>query len=396
MPQPLQGIRVLELGDFLPTAFTCMQLGDFGAEVVRVQAPAGTAGRRAEQAAQVPRERRSPFQAEPVYDTTGRNRRSIVLDLKCEAGREAGRRLAGRCDVVVEGFRPGVVARLGLGYDTLSARNPRLVYCSVSLFGQDGPYSDWPGHDPLGLSVAGLFHLASDPRDDVPRMLGAPVGDVGAGLHATIGILLALRERDASGRGQQVDISMTDASLAYAILASVQVLQGTTVPRLNRPNPVSGLWETADGKYLCTTNIEPHHWANFCRTIGRPDLVPLRFDRGRRDELTALVAGILRTRTRDEWLAVLHGTEESQAAPVNRIQEVFDDPHVRARGMVIESRDAEGARGRQLGFPVKLGRTPGQLRSVTPAPGADTRTLLAELGYGAAEIDALVASGAAA
>ena len=215
MPPPLKGLRVLELGDFLPTAFTCMQLGDFGAEVIRVQAPArAESGRRAAQGAQVPKESRSPFQAEPPYDTTGRNRRSIVLDLKTEDGREAGRRLADTCDVLVEGFRPGVMARLGLDYGTLAARNPCLVFCSISLFGQDGPYRDWPGHDPLGLGVAGLFHLASDPRDDVPRMIGAPIGDIGAGLHATIGILLALRERDASGRGQQVDIGMTDASLS--------------------------------------------------------------------------------------------------------------------------------------------------------------------------------------
>ena len=393
MPLPLQGVRVLEIGDFLPTAFTCMQLGDFGAEVIRVQAPPAAArGRRAEQAANVPPEKRSPFQAEPLFDSTGRNRRSIVLDLKSPQGQEVGRRLADSCDVLVEGFRPGVMQRLGMGADELRARNPRLVYCSVSLFGQDGPYRDWPGHDPLGLGIAGLFHLNSDPADNVPRLIGTPIGDVSSGLHATIGILLALRERDASGRGQAIDISMTDASLDFSILASVQALQGTTVPRLNRPNPVSGIWETADGKYLCTTNLEPHHWANFCRGIGREDLIPLRFDRARRDELFETVRQIMRTRKRDEWLAIFHGAEESQAAPVNRIDEVFSDPHVLARGMVMESTDAAGRQGRQLGFSIKLGETPARLRNVAPEPGADTQALLSELGYSEGEVAELLAN----
>ena len=394
MSLPMKGIRVLELGDFLPSAFCCMQLGDFGAEVIRVQAPAkAAAGRRAEQATHVPPEQRSPFQADPAFDCTGRNRRSIVLDLKTAAGQAIGRRLAATCDVLVEGFRPGVMDRLGLGYQALSEQQPGLIYCSVSLFGQTGPYRDWPGHDPLGLGVAGLLHLNSDPRDNLPRLIGTPIGDVSAGLHASIGILLALRAHDASGLGQYIDISMTDASLDFSILASVQALQGTTVPRLNRPNPVSGVWQTADGKYLCTTNLEPHHWANFCRAIGLPELIPLRYERARRDELFETVRARMQTRTRDAWLAIFHGSEESQAAPVNDIHEVFADPHLLAREMVIDCADNDGKRGRQLGFSIKLGDTPAQLRSVAPLPGDHTRGLLAEIGCDEAEIAELFAGG---
>ncbi|MBL8381554.1 MAG: CoA transferase [Burkholderiales bacterium] len=394
MPQPLEGVRVLELGDFLPTAFCCMQLADFGAEVIRVQAPPRAAqGRRAAQAADVPAETRSPFQADARFDPTGRNRRSVVLDLKSPRGREIGRQLAGHCDVVVEGFRPGVMERLGLGHADLRAAHPRLVYCSVSLFGQNGPYRDWPGHDPLGLGVAGLLHLNSDAPQNVPRLIGSPIGDVGAALHATIGILMALRARDATGTGQVVDISMTDASLDYAVLATMQALQGTTVPRLNRPNPVSGVWKTADGKYLCTTNLEPHHWANFCRGIGMPELIPLRYERARRDELFERVRARLLEKTRDEWMAIFHGEHESQAAPVNDIHEAVADPHVRAREMVIDTVDAAGARGRQLGFSIKLGDTPARLRHLAPAPGADTRAVLSALGIDAQQIDALAADG---
>ena len=397
MSLPMKGIRVLELGDFLPTAFCCMQLGDFGAEVIRVQAPLqAAAGRRAEQAADVPPEQRSPFQADPAFDSTGRNRRSIVLDLKTAEGQAIGRRLAATCDVLVEGFRPGVMDRLGLGYNTMSEQHPGLIYCSVSLFGQTGPYRDWPGHDPLGLGVAGLLHLNSDPRDNLPRLIGTPVGDVSAGLHASIGILLALRARDSCGQGQHIDISMTDASLDFSILASVQALQGTTVPRLNRPNPVSGVWQTADGKYLCTTNLEPHHWANFCRAIGLPELIPLRYERARRDELFETVRARMQTRTRDAWLAIFHGSDESQAAPVNDIHEVFTDPQVQAREMVIDCADAAGKRGRQLGFSIKLGGTPARLRSVAPLPGDDSRGLLAEIGCDESEIADLYASGVVA
>jgi crotonobetainyl-CoA:carnitine CoA-transferase CaiB-like acyl-CoA transferase len=371
-----------------------MQLGDFGADVIRVQPPAGAArGRRAEQAAGVPDAKRSPFDAERRFDTPSRNRRSIVVDLKQPDGQDAVRRLADTCDVLLEGYRPGVMDRLGLGYETLAAGNPRLVYCSVSLFGQTGPYRDHPGHDPLALGVSGLLHLNADPPADVPRLLGSPVGDIGAGLHALSGVLLALRERDRSGLGQRVDISMTEAGLAFSMLASVQVLQGTTVPRLNRPNAISGIFETADGRHIVTTNLEPHHWANFCRSIGREDLVPLRHDRARRDALHRTVAEVLRSRTRDEWLAVFHGELESQAGPVNRIEEVFDDPQVVARGMVVDVADEQGRAGRQLAPTIRLGRTPGRIAGVAPPAGRDTRALLTEAGLSAQRIEQLLADG---
>jgi crotonobetainyl-CoA:carnitine CoA-transferase CaiB-like acyl-CoA transferase len=397
MSLPLHGIRVLELGDFLPSAYACMQMGDFGADVIRVQPPAGAArGRRAEQAARVPEARRSPFDAERRFDASGRNRRSIVMDLKHPDAQDAARRLADTCDVLVEGYRPGVMERLGLDHATLAARNPRLVYCSVSLFGQTGPYRDHPGHDPLALGVSGLLHLNSDAPADVPRLIGSPVGDIGAGLHALSGVLLALRERDRSGLGQRVDISMTEAGLAFSMLASIQVLQGTTVPRLNKPNAVSGIFETADRRFIVTTNLEPHHWANFCRSIGREDLVPLRHDRSRRDELHRTVTEVLRTRTRDEWLAIFHGDLESQAGPVNRIEEVFDDPQVVARGLVVDVLDEAGRPGRQLGPTIRLGRTPGRVAGVAPPAGRDTRALLTEAGLSAERIARLLADGVVA
>ena len=395
MSLPLLGVKVLEIGDFLPTAFCCMQLGDFGAEVIRIQAPAkANKGRRAEQGAKVPAETRSPFQTEPVFDSTGRNRKSISLNLKDSGGQKIAKELAAQCDVVVEGFRPGVMKRLGIDYESLSRHHPKLVYCSVTLFGQNGPYRDWPGHDPMGLGVAGLFHLNSNPDDNIPKLLGTPIGDVTAGLHASIGILLALRSKDTTGVGQYIDISMTDSSLDFSILSSVQALQKTTVPRLNRPNPISGIWKTSDGKYICTTNIEPHHWANFCKSIGHESFIELRYDRSKREELFKTVGEKILTRTQQEWLSIFHGELESQAAPVNTINEVFSDPQVLARNMVINCSDQNGKSGQQLGFSIKLEKTPAQLRTIAPLPGADTSQILKNLGYKDAAIEELINSAA--
>jgi crotonobetainyl-CoA:carnitine CoA-transferase CaiB-like acyl-CoA transferase len=189
---------------------------------------------------------------------------------------------------------------------------------------------------------------------------------------------------------------MTEAALAFSMLASVQVLQGTTVPRLNKPNAISGIFRTADDRYLVTTNLEAHHWANFCKAIGRDDLMALRYDRARRDELLKTVREILRTRTRQEWLSIFTGELESQAAPVNRIDEVFDDPHVQARGMVLEVTDEQGLTGRQLAPTIRLTRTPGRIAAVAPLAGAHTRQLMGEAGYSDEQIDALLAAGALA
>jgi crotonobetainyl-CoA:carnitine CoA-transferase CaiB-like acyl-CoA transferase len=394
MSIPLKGLRVIELGDFLPSAYCCMQLSDFGAEVVRIDAPreAASQGRRAAQAANVPKGGRSPFEAQRAFDSLGRNRSSIVIDLKNPAGRDAALRLVAGCDVLVEGFRPGVMDRLGLGYAKVSELNPRLVYCSVSLFGQTGPYREHPGHDPLALGLAGLLHLNSDPANNVPRLLGSPVGDISAGLHALSGVLLALRECDQSGRGQHVDISMAESSLAFSLFASIQVLQGATVPRLNKPNAISGVWETQDGKYIVTTNLEPHHWANFCRSIGREDLIPLRHDRSRRVELFDVVRDTLKTRTCEEWLTIFAGELESQAGPVHTIHEVFDDPHLRARGVIVEVPDRQGGTARQLRTTINLTRTPGRISSIAPEPGEHTRAILNSAGFNEQEIEGLIAS----
>jgi crotonobetainyl-CoA:carnitine CoA-transferase CaiB-like acyl-CoA transferase len=326
----------------------------------------------------------------------GRNKKRICLNLKRPRGQEIARKLAGEADVLLEEFRPGVSKRLGIDYETVSEINPGVIYCSVTLYGQTGPYKDYPGHDPCALAVAGVLSMCGD-LDQNPRFLGLPIDDISSGLHAVIGILLALQARHQTGRGQHVDISMTDAAMDFQASVSRNLFQGKTIPRIDRPNPAGGVWQCQDGKWIATTNVEPHHWANFCRTIGREDLIPQQYNKERRDELFRMVRDLFLTKTRQEWLDIFwKGELESQAAPVNRLEEVFDDPQIQARDMVWELDHHRVGKVRQQGPSIKLSATPARFRHFAAVPGQHTDETLAALGYSAGEIEALKDEGAVA
>jgi crotonobetainyl-CoA:carnitine CoA-transferase CaiB-like acyl-CoA transferase len=218
--------------------------------------------------------------------------------------------------------------------------------------------------------------------------------DVATGLHAIIGILLALRARDLTGKGQYIDISMTDSALDFLCMAASIYFSGRNPPRITTPNPSSGIWQTKDGKFICTTNVEPHHWANFCRAIGREDLIPYQYDKERRDKLYNEVREIFLTKTRDEWLHISREKFETQVAPVLEIDEVFNDPQVLHRRMVLELEHPEVGKVRQLGFSIKLSETPAQFRSFAPLPGQHTLEILSQLGYTEDEIKHLAEIGA--
>ena len=402
MTPALDGVKVLDFSRLLPGPFASWLLADFGADVLRVEEPgfgSRLSGRRAEQArGAVVRgvlSRDHPSQVRP-WDTVGRNKRSICLNLKHPKGQEIARELARQADVLIEEFRPGVARRLGIDYETVSQLNPGIIYCSITLYGQNGPYKDHPGHDPCALGVTGVLSMCGDLEQN-PRLLGLPIDDVATGLHAVIGILLALHARHLTGHGQHVDISMTDAALDFQCTMSQHLFRGRTVPRLDRPNPSAGVWRCRDGKWLVTTNVEPHHWANFCRSIGREDLIPHQYDKERREELHRQMQELFLTRTRQEWLDLFwNGELESQAAPVHRIEEVFDDPQIRARDLVWELDHPELGRVRQQGPSIKLSHTPARFRRFAPLPGEHTDEVLASLGYPAEEIDALRREGAVA
>ncbi|OGW14148.1 MAG: hypothetical protein A3G93_00165 [Nitrospinae bacterium RIFCSPLOWO2_12_FULL_45_22] len=392
MTLPLEGIRVLDLSRLLPGPFCSWVLADFGAEVVRIEEPLDAKGRRAELSQGVTR--RAVFTTdEPAkvrpYDCLSRNKKSIILNLKNKKAQAIVHQIAQEMDIFLEEFRPGVVKRLGVDYEIIKRINPRIIYCSISLYGQDGPYHHLPGHDPCALSVTGAIGL-STAEGEKPKPFGVPVADVLTGFHAIVGILLALRARDITGKGQYIDISMTDSALDLLCLASQPYFRKGVISKINRKNPSSGIWETKDGKFICTTNMEAHHWANFCRVIGREDFISHQYDVAKREEMYHEVQKIFLTKDRDEWLRILQGDPETQSAPVHRnLDEVFSDPQVLHRQMMLELNHPDLGVVKQLGTSIKLSETPVKIRSLAPLPGEHTVEILTQLGYSKEEINEL-------
>ena len=393
----LEGVRVLELVRVAPGAFCTRLLGDLGAEVVKVEDPQTASAVRGREALL----RRSNLD---------RGKQSMVLDLKKPEAQEVLHRLAKRADVVVEGFRPGVAGRLGADYPTLSALNPRLIYCSLSGYGQEGPYRDMPGHDINYLSIAGALDIIGERggRPVIPLNILADYAS--ASLHGVIGILVALLVRERTGRGQYIDVSYTDGvlSLLGAVPTLWGVLLGGRNPRrgessLGGAYPYYNVYETKDGGYISLGCIEHHFWENLCRALGREDLLPYRAspahsavppeDGGWERALQELRA-IFRTRTRREWFEFLRQYDIC-VAPVQTFAEALEDPQVRHRGMVVEVENPHLGRARLLNFPIRFSQARSQVKGLAPRPGEQTRPLLHSLGYSPEEVRALEGAGAA-
>ena len=386
MPMPLDGIRVIELNRVAPGSYCTMMLADMGAEVIRVETPRGTGGTKDHAAA-----------ADDIWtksEYTNRNKQSITLNLKHPDAQAVLHDLARTADVVVEGFRPGVTARLGCDYATLAALNPRLVYCSLSGFGQDGPYAARAGHDLNYLALAGALGQIGH-RDGPPVIPLNIIGDyAGATLHGVVGILLALLARHATGQGQHVDVSYLDTS--FALLAAVPGIRnffvGGPEPRRGEnvfagEQPYYTVYETADRRWLTVGCMEPWLWSNFCTAIGRPDLEAARMQRDdfqctasatqRRHH--AEVAAIIRTRPLAEWVSHFAAADVC-VAEVNTLAEALADPQLRHRGMIVAVDDPSLPAAVQPGIPIKLSATPGTIRTPARPAGADNDTVLAALG----------------
>ena len=392
----LEGIRVLDLSRLLPGGFCSLLLADFGAEVLKV-----------EDTGMGDYIRWSPPYYEGADDSAksalflslNRNKRSIRLNLKTDGGREVLLRLVREYDVVLESFRPGVLDRLGVGYEQMREENPGIVYCAISGYGQDGPMRDRSGHDMNYLGLIGLLGLTGE-RDGPPVQAAGQIADLGGGaLMAAFGIMAALRERDRSGLGQMVDVSMADGALSWLAMVAAQYFADGVVPRRGGL-PLAGSlvcyrpYACSDG-HVTLGALEPKFWQAWCRGVGREDLIEQQFS-GAGSEVHAEVERIFLERTRDEWTAFA-SEHDCCLEPVLDLDEALSSELVQAREMVVEL-DQPGVAEpvRQLGVPVKLSRTPGGVHSPGPALGENTREVLEALGYSAEEAAALHEGGAVA
>jgi crotonobetainyl-CoA:carnitine CoA-transferase CaiB-like acyl-CoA transferase len=383
MAGALERLKVLDLSRLLPGGFCTLLLADMGAEVVKVEdTGAGDYirwmppyyGGEEEQKAGV---------ASAYFLALNRNKRSIRLNLKDERGREVFLRLVEHYDVVVESFRPGVMDRLGVGYDEMRRHNRRLIYCPISGYGQDGPLTARSGHDTNYLALNGLLGLTGR-RGGPPIQSAGQIADLGGGgLMAAVGILAAVIERERSGEGQMVDISMTDGALSWLAMVAARYFAEGKVPHRGEPELTGGIacyvpYETKDGKWVSLGALEPKFWQNWCNGAERPDLIEKQFVHPDSDE-GAEIAAVFRERTRDEWTAFA-GQHDCCLEPILDLDEALASDLVRARGMVVELDQPGIGKVKQLGAPIKLSRTPADTSGAAPALGADTDDVLREAG----------------
>jgi crotonobetainyl-CoA:carnitine CoA-transferase CaiB-like acyl-CoA transferase len=391
MAGPLDGIKVLDLTKLAPGPFCTMILADLGAEVLKVEEPGAPTGRRAEQAGSAGTQGlASGFSGSP-FNAMNRNKKSIGINLKSAPGKEIYNRLADRTDVIVEEYRPGVAKRLGIDYETLAARNPRLIYCAITGFGQSGPYRDLVGHDLNYIATAGVLSLFGRPGQPptIPHNLVADYA--GGGMHGAIGVLAALVARHQTGRGQYVDISMMDGSVALLAQSFATFFAGGQVPKrgetmLDGGIPNYAVYLTKDGKYVTIGALEPWFFANLCRALGCEEFIPHEFNPEKRGEIAKFFTDKFKTKTRDEWFEILSKTDICVGRMLT-LDEVPNDPQVLARKMIVEVETPSGQKVKQIGVSVKLSDTPGSIRSLAPQPGEHTNEVLGALGYSQADIN---------
>ncbi len=388
MAPPLAGIKVLDLSRMGPGPFCTMLLADFGAEVIKIEQPG--------------------FGIIPVdvdeetwaaYYAIDRNKRSITLDFKTTEARRIFHGMARTADVIIEGFRPGVAKRLELDYETARELNPRIIYCSLTGYGQDGPYHDLPGHDINYVSIAGALSAMAI-RDGRPAVPLNMLGDyAGGGLQAAFGIVSGLLARDRTGRGQLIDIAMVDGVVSLLSWEASVFFAGGGVPKWGE-TPLTGgvpcgcVYKAKDGGFISLGCFEVKFWENLCRALEREDLIPYQFAQGdEKEDVMAQLEQIFLTKTKEEWFQLL-SPKDIPITPVLELDEVFSDPQVVHRQMVVEVNHPKLGKVKQVGIGTKFSETPGEIRNTAPLPGQHTEEILAELGYSGGEIARLRKTGA--
>ena len=399
----LERYRMLDLARMLPGPFTSHILADMGMDVIRVEEPQGRSG--------AGRDIFTPANASPADDicasahnAVGRNKRSVALNLIDPATREAAQevfyRLVEHADVILDGYRPGTTKWLGVDYETVEKINPRIVYCAITAYGQDGPYANRAGH-------GGQFFAASGLMTDVGRgggeMEGPALafGDLVAGLYAANAILAALMERDVSGQGQFIDVSLTGATMTMAAArpqgAGIAAARGerAAARAARRRGPGLSILRCRDGRYVSLGNGETTFWERFCKVIDHPELIPVRDgeDDQAWDAMIETVRAVFLTKDRDEWIDILVKAD-TVVAPIHMtLDDAYGDPQMQHVGMNWDLPHPTQGTVRQLGFPVRFSRTPVEFQKWAPLLGEHTREVLADTGYDAAAIAALEARG---
>ncbi len=390
---PLSGVKVLDLTQIMAGPMCTMLLADMGANVIKIERP-GTGDDTRRMGSRLTNDIAAGFLA------LNRNKRSIALDLRSDEGKAIFRRLTETADIVVENFRPGVMDRLELGYETLAAINPRLIYASISGFGATGPYRNRGGFDLVAQGMSGLMSVTGFPSGP-PAKVGVPITDIGAGSFTAFGILAAYIHAQKTGQGQQVDGSLLEAGIAFTIWESSEFFANGEIPgplgSAHRVNAPYQALHTSDG-YINIGAASQPTWEQFCRAIGQQDLIEdPRYkepnDRKAREaELAELLEGILREHTTDYWMEQLESAGVV-AGPIYDMAQVYADEQVVARDMKVILEDDELGELNNIGVPVKLSATPGTIRTRGPALGQHSEEILLEHGYTPEEINSLVAAG---
>lgn len=390
MFQPLEGIKILDCTRLLPYQYCTMLLGDLGAEVLKIEEPLqGDYGRWADS---------SRTRESLAFVMANRNKQSMKLNLKDPRGKEIFEKLVLHCDVLIESFRPGVMARLGLGYEHLKRIKPDIIYCAATGYGQVGPYADRAGHDINYLSFSGILS-GTGAHTGRPVIPGIPFGDMaGGGVFTALAVIAAVLGKERTGKGQFIDVAQTDVLTSLNLLNLAEALAAQKGQKA-RPYDLKGstlcynTFETKDGRFVALGALEPKFWKNFCRAVGKEEwvsrhLVPYREGDPMTEELKALFAG----KTQAEWVELL-AHEDTCFTPVLTPGETMDDPHLKERETITEMSDPERGTTPQIGFPSRFSEPLHFKRSSPPHFGQHTREILAELGYRTDEMDQLAEEG---
>ncbi|WP_455369869.1 CaiB/BaiF CoA transferase family protein [[Eubacterium] cellulosolvens] len=388
MNNPLEGVKILDMTRLNPGAYCTMLLADMGADVLKIEQPG-----RGDYLRYTP-----PMMGgqSSMFLTLNRNKKSMTLNLKSDEGKEIFTRLLNNYSILVESFRPGVCKRLGIDYDTLKNDHPELIYCSITGFGQDGPYKNLVGHDINYLALSGILSLTGE-KNGPPIVPGIPIADIAGSMFAIMGILLALISRQKKGTGQFVDISMFDGVVSWLTIQAARFIADCKPPeRETWPaggEPFYSVYQTKDGKYVAVGAAEDKFWKILCEKIGAKDLLEDRTAKDQRaKEVINRLSDIFKTKNRDEWFEILYDLD-SCLTPVKTLDEVFTDPHVEHRKLIFDLNCPGLGNVKQLSLPVKFSEIKPEIKVPPPSLGQHTDSILNELGYEMNEIEQLKTKG---